>query len=128
MKCEFQTKDDNFSSWKCSITYGNISSQHIGNSWEVLLHVAYSPDLIHSGYHLFASMGHNLLSSAFICMKTLKKWFMNGSCQKGKIFTDMFFINYLKDGENAWNGGYHSTKFNMFSFYFQIHISNLYSW
>lgn len=42
-------------------------------SWKVLAHVAYSPDLAPSDYHLFASMVTHLLNSVLI-RTNVKKW------------------------------------------------------
>jgi len=40
--------------------------------WEILSHVAYSPDLAPSDYHLFASMG--LAQQRFTSYKDVRKW------------------------------------------------------
>jgi len=33
--------------------------------WEILSHAAYSPDLVSSNYHLFASIGHAVAQQRF---------------------------------------------------------------
>ncbi|GFT49912.1 mariner Mos1 transposase [Trichonephila clavipes] len=51
--------------------------------WEPLAHVAYSPDLSPSDYHLFASLGHALAeNSASLLTKTSNLGLMTGWPQK----------------------------------------------
>jgi len=42
-------------------------------SWEVLPYATYSPDLVPSDYHLFASMGHALAEQRFGSYEDVKK-------------------------------------------------------
>jgi len=70
-------------------------------SWEVLPHAAYSPELAPSDYHLLASMSHVLAEQRFGSYEDVKNGSMNGSRQKGKIFTGVVFTNCPKDGKNV---------------------------
>ena len=54
-------------------------------SWEVLLHAAYSSDLVPSDYHLFRWVTH-LLSSALVRTEDVKKWLDEWFAAKGKDF------------------------------------------
>ena len=75
-------------------------------SWEVLPRAAYSPDLAPSDYHLFASIGHALAEKRFGSYEDVKKWLMNISQQRRKIFTDVVFTNCPKTGKmnnKRWN-------------------------
>ena len=46
-------------------------------SWEILAHVAYSPDLAPSDYHLFASLGHALAEQRFTSYENVREWLDN---------------------------------------------------
>jgi len=59
-------------------------------NWEVLPHLAYSPDLAPSDYHLFSSMGHALAERHFDSYEDIRKWL------------DEWFIS--KDEEFFWLG------------------------
>ena len=66
MKYGFQTTDDHFihynpPSYTEKLVRGTLETL----SWEVLPHVAYSPDLAPSDYHLFGTMGHALAEKSF---------------------------------------------------------------
>ena len=43
-------------------------------NWEVVPHAAYSPDLAHSEYHLFSSMGHAFAEQHFESYENVRKW------------------------------------------------------
>ena len=75
---------------------------------------AYSPGLVSFDYHLFA------LSSALVRTMMWKNGSMNGSQQKGTIFTDVVFTNCTKDGENVQQAMEHTTNEELF-----IILSNL---
>ncbi|GFT19325.1 mariner Mos1 transposase [Trichonephila clavipes] len=42
--------------------------------WELLAHVAYSPDLAPSDYHLFAALEHALADQRFTSYENVKSW------------------------------------------------------
>ena len=54
---------------------------------EVMPHATYSPDLSPFDYLLYASVSHELAEQRLGSYEDVKKWFDNGSQQKGKIFT-----------------------------------------
>ena len=66
-------------------------------NWEVLYRTAYSPDLVPSTcLHRWVT---HILSSALVRTKMWKNGSMNGSKQKGEVFTGMLFTNFAKDGK-----------------------------
>ena len=54
--------------------------------WEILLHVAYSPDLVPSDYYLFASMGHALSDQHFTSYENVRKWLDDWFASKERQF------------------------------------------
>ena len=46
-------------------------------SWEILAHVAYSPDLAPSDYHLLASLGYALAEQRFTSYENVREWLDN---------------------------------------------------
>ena len=55
--------------------------------WEVLPRSAYSPELVPSDYHLFASMSHALAEQLFGSYEDVKKWLDEWFAAKGKDLT-----------------------------------------
>ena len=55
-------------------------------NWEVLLHVAYLPDLAPSDDHLFSSMGHALAEQHFVSYEDVRKWLDEWFASKEKEF------------------------------------------
>ena len=61
-------------------------------NWEVS-HTAYSPELAHSDYHLFAGMGHALAKQCFSSHEDIKKWLNEWFAAKGEdFFTGEVFV------------------------------------
>ena len=59
-------------------------------SWEVLPHVAYSPDLNPSDYHLCTSMGNALTEQCSISYEDIKKWLNEWFTAKGEKMGKMY--------------------------------------
>ena len=55
-------------------------------SWEIIPHLAYSPDLTPSEYRLFASMSHALAEQRFGSYEEVKKWLDEWFAAKGDDF------------------------------------------
>jgi len=55
-------------------------------NWEVLPHLAYSPDLAPSDYHLFSSMGHALTERHFDSYEDVRKWLDEWFASKDEEF------------------------------------------
>jgi len=65
-------------------------------NWEVLPHLAYSPDLAPSDYHLFSSMGRSL-SGTSILTKTSENGLMSGLPRKVRNFFGVVYTNCPKE-------------------------------
>ncbi|EFN81801.1 Histone-lysine N-methyltransferase SETMAR, partial [Harpegnathos saltator] len=55
-------------------------------SWEILSHVAYSPDLAPSDYHLFPSVGRALAEQRFTSYENVRKWLDDWFASKKQQF------------------------------------------
>ncbi|QQP57921.1 Transposase [Caligus rogercresseyi] len=54
--------------------------------WEILQHAVYSPDLAHSNYYLFASMGNALAEQRFTSYEDVRKWIDDWFASKEQQF------------------------------------------
>ena len=55
-------------------------------NWEILPHPPYSPDLAHSDYHLFASLGHAVSNQQFKTFAEAEKWVVDWFASKDEAF------------------------------------------
>ncbi|VVC25154.1 Hypothetical protein CINCED_3A017406 [Cinara cedri] len=55
-------------------------------SWEILSHVAYSPDLAPPDYYLFALLGHAFVEQCFTSYENVRKWFDDWVASKEQQF------------------------------------------
>ncbi|GFV10540.1 mariner Mos1 transposase [Trichonephila clavipes] len=70
--------------------------------WDSLAHAAYSPDLVPSDYHLFASLGHALADQRFTSYENVKSWLDDWLASKDRsFFFRVVFTNCPKDGGNV---------------------------
>ena len=72
-------------------------------SWKVLPHVAYSPDLAPSDYHLFAFMTYAVTEQRFDSYNDVKKWLDEWFAAKGDDFTDVVFTKMGKMSNKRWS-------------------------
>ena len=86
LKNDQNTKRDNTRSFFSMTMLHHTRQNQFGTRWEVLPHAAYSPDLVPSDYHLFASMGHALAEQRFGSYEDVKKWLDEWFAAKGEDF------------------------------------------
>ena len=106
LKKDQNTEIGNMKSYFFMTMLHHIRQKRLAARWKHSAGKFYPTHLTHQAWLLPTTTclhwwGTHLLSSALVHTKMSKNCSMNGSRQKGKIFTLSLFINFPKNGENV---------------------------